>query len=805
MRTRLAIIAGSLIGLCLLILIALPFFVDVNKYREPVRARLEATLKRPVTIGSLALRRFPFSVEAHDVVIGEDPALGAAAAPFAQTKSLSVKPRWTALIFHWTFEPGSIVLDHPSIELVRKADGSWNFSTIGKSGGGDGSSAMPAIEIRDGTVAFTDLQAQKARAIYNGVDLQLRELSAGTAYQVHASLRDPAASAAAQVDLKSGAIAAKGTLTLKDPKSDASADVAFDFTLDRATELLHIATLQAKLGANSFGATGDADFHQTPAVVHLKADHLKGSIKELAQYAALLGIAFAPSLSVTGDLDGQLAIDGPYNHPTLNGHVEIAKFEATSKTWKQPVKSPQVRLDFTPDSMQAAPMTVTCGNTQLTATGTVTAYATDQPRVDAQIKSNASALDELLNIASAAGLPAAAGVTGQGSASVDIHATGPAKNPNLTGLLSLDNATLNLSSFPKPVSIAHLNMKFAGNSASIDNLALSTGGTNITGNFSVKNFAAPDITFAINADKFDAAQFPPAPPNKKQGPSPFEKLTAKGTLTAGQLISNGITLTQVKTGVSLSHGVAMLSPLTAGMFDGTVSGSIEADLHSSTPTFHTNLTMNQVDANALLSATTPVKQQLFGKLASTSALTFSGTQASLTKSLNGTLNLKLSNGRLMGVNILDEIARAGKFLGFKGDGKTFTTITNLDAVLAIQNGVADASELRLDADGAKVSGTGMINLVDQGLNLRLVATLSKELLDRAGGNTVGGLMVTALSTADGSVVVPIRVTGSFAQPHVTPDAERFAEMRIKMLEHPVDAVKGIFDRLTKRKPDAKEQ
>lgn len=804
MRKRLAIIAGSLAGLCFLILIALPFLIDVNGYREPVRARLETTLKRPVTIGSLALRRFPLSVEAHDVVIGEDPALGSAAVPFAQAKSLEVKPRWSALLFHFTFEPGSIVLDHPAIELVRKPDGTWNFSTLGK-GSGDNSTQMPAIELRDGTLAFTDLQAQKPRAIYNGVDLDLRELSAGTTYQIHASLRDPQASATARVDLKPGVLAAKGTLTLKDSKSDSPADVEFDWTLDRATELLHIATLQAKLGANSFGATGDADFHQTPAVLHLKADHLKGSIKELAQYAAMLGIAFAPGLTVTGDLDGKIAIDGPYNHPTLNGHAEITKFEATSKNWKQPVRSPDVRLDFTPDSIQAAPMNVTCGNTQLTATGTITGYTNDQPGVDAQIKSTGAALDELLNIASAAGMTAVAGVTGHGSASVDIHATGAVKNPNLTGLLSLDNATLNLPSLPKPASIAHLNMKFAGDSASIDNLALTTGGTNVTGTFSVKNFAAPNISFAINADKFDVAQFPPTPSNKKQGPSPFEKLTAKGTLTAGQLISNGVTLTQVKTGVSLSHGVATLSPLTAGLFDGTVAGSIETDLRAATPTFRTNLTMNQVDANALLSATTPVKQLLFGKLTSTSALTFSGTQASLTKSLNGTLNLKLSGGRLVGVNILDEVARAGRFLGFKGDGKNFTNITSLEAVLAIENGVADASELRLDADGAKVSGTGMINLVDQGLNLRLVATLSRDLLDRAGGNTVGGLMVTALSTADGSVVVPIRVTGSFAQPHVTPDAERFAEMKIKMLEHPVDAVKGIFDRLTKRKPDAKEQ
>ena len=39
----------------------------------------------------------------------------------------------------------------------------------------------------------------------------------------------------------------------------------------------------------------------------------------------------------------------------------------------------------------------------------------------------------------------------------------------------------------------------------------------------------------------------------------------------------------------------------------------------------------------------------------------------------------------------------------------------------------------------------------------------------------------------------------------TPDAERFAEIKLKQtLENPVDVIQGIFDKFTKRKPDGKQ-
>ena len=855
MRKRLLYLVGGFAGLAVLGLVVLPWLIDVNHYRGLIQSQLEDKLKRKVSLGEITLKRFPLSLEVQDVVISEDPAV-ASTAPFAAAKFITVKPGLLALL-RKQVEVSSLVLDHPKIEVIRKADGTWNFSTLGSQTGDSNTSlSIEDLDIRDGEVAFTDLKAKQARTIYDDIDVHLQNFAPGKDYKLYAAahlapgqfdfkgtgrdtdvlagkvmLKDVQISSLVKflnspgtngsegvlngsttIDFNKDKAAAKGQITVTKAKAgphtlDFPIALTFDATEDRVSELLKILSLHAKLGGNSFGVTGEADLKSTPAVVHLKADGLKGSMTELVHVASLLGMASTPDLLVKGKLDGNVSIDGPTDSPALNGHLQIAGFEASAKDWKQPVKAPLVRLEFDADKFTAAPMALSCGGTQLTARGTVADYTKDNARLDAEVKTNGATLEELLNIASAFGL--SNGVTGHGGAVVDVHATGSTKNPNVTGTMSLENATLTLPSLAKPLTVAHLNMKFAENSASVDNLAVALGGANITGNLSLRNFAAPQVTFALNADKLDVAQLQAAESKANspasKGPSALEKITAKGTLNAGELISNGLILTQLKATLNMDHGVATLAPLTAGLFGGNVSGTIISDLRPAIPIYNTTLKMNQVDANNLLSAVSSVKQTVFGKLVSDGTLSFSGTtEATLTRSLNGSLNLRLAEGRLMNVNLLNEVGKVGKFLGIIGDTSNFTKINLLSAILAIQNGIAQVNEMKLETDGASISGGGTINLVDQALDLRLTTTLNKDMSERAGGNRIGGLMITALSGNNGGLVVPVHVGGLLGSPRVTPDAEGFARMKLQQFKDPArigDAVLGILDRFTKKKDD----
>ena len=113
-------------------------------------------------------------------------------------------------------------------------------------------------------------------------------------------------------------------------------------------------------------------------------------------------------------------------------------------------------------------------------------------------------MEELLGIAKAYGVSAVEGMSGSGNISLDVRATGPIKNTdamNFSGSGALQNASLKMPSLTQPLNVRNANLQFTQNSVNLTNLAASLGSTNASGNLSIANFQAPQLTFALSADK----------------------------------------------------------------------------------------------------------------------------------------------------------------------------------------------------------------------------------------------------------------------------------------------------------------
>jgi AsmA protein len=128
-RKRYLRIGGIALGILILLLILLPFFINVNRYRPKVESAASTALGRQVTVGDLSLSIFTGSVGAHSVAIAEDPSFSNA--PFVTAKSLKVGIELMPLIFSKQLSVTDIALDEPQISLLKAANGKWNFSSIG--------------------------------------------------------------------------------------------------------------------------------------------------------------------------------------------------------------------------------------------------------------------------------------------------------------------------------------------------------------------------------------------------------------------------------------------------------------------------------------------------------------------------------------------------------------------------------------------------------------------------------------------------------------------------------------------------
>src|SRR6266851_7010711 len=85
------------VGILVVALIAIPFFLSPNQFRPTIEEKLSAALGRPVTVGNMSLSLFSGSLSADDLSIADDPAFSKS--PFLTAKSLKVGVEMRPLIF----------------------------------------------------------------------------------------------------------------------------------------------------------------------------------------------------------------------------------------------------------------------------------------------------------------------------------------------------------------------------------------------------------------------------------------------------------------------------------------------------------------------------------------------------------------------------------------------------------------------------------------------------------------------------------------------------------------------------------
>jgi AsmA protein len=848
------------------------------------------------------LSMFPPSLVVQNATIAEDPRF-ASARPFATTDKLAISVKFWPLL-RKELDVKSLELVRPHIELLRNAQGVWNFATLGEqskptpaqrtptvtTGPEQSQLTLKALFINDGQVAITDLQKHQSRAVYDHIDLNITDFAPDQPFNLKLTANLPGAgkqavslegkagpikgadllntpfdgtlrleqvsTAAAQQFLNTqalngidavitgdakvknagGKLASKGTIRMENArihKLDIGYPIAIDYDIadDLANDVIQIHKGNLKLGATPVTIGGTINTRPTPAQIDLRLTAANASIAEAARLASAFGVAFGQGMDVKGQVDADIQARGAMSKPAMNGHLSARNLDISGKELPQPVRINELSLTLTPDTIHSNDFAATTGSTSVNTNFTLTQYSAPNSAINASLRAPNARLGEIINIAKAVGVSAVEGVTGDGTLSLDVRAQGPTKNLsalNFAGTGKITNATLKLPSLTRPLQVRNSDISFSQNSASLQNVSIALGQTNVGGTLTLKNFNAPQLQFTLNADKVNvtelrqifsinpdqpaqqssaardfwrivpqaAAQQSPAKPE----PSLLTRMTGGGTVTVGVIQHDDLVLNNVHANVALDQGVIKMNPLTADVYGGKETGAVTIDMRPAQPVYTVNLKSEKVDCNKLLSSVSNLKQTLYGALASNVNATFNSSSSAdnIARSLNGNLDLNLTNGRLMNVDLLHEVATAGKFLGgnFGAATKGFTDLAQLTGTFDVKNGVAQTNNLKAAIDGGTMSAAGIVNLADQSLNMHVIAVLNKVLSQQVGGTQIGGYMNTALANNQGELVVPVIVTGTFQHPQVSPDLQQIAQMKLQNLlpssKNPGQLTNGIL-------------
>jgi uncharacterized protein involved in outer membrane biogenesis len=616
--------------------------------------------------------------------------------------------------------------------------------------------------------------------------------------------------ASGETDVKDGAdgLGLKGNLKLENTvvhgsKIDYPIEAKYDLSTDAAFNKLQVKASTVTLGATTLNASGNVDNSVKPANLNLQLGTKDSSITELAKLAGAFGFAFNPDYKIDGRLSMNITAKGPAIAPQLNGNIAATNIAASGGEMKQSVSVAALDLTLTPDAVRSNTFSVRSGATEISISFGLAGYATKSPVADVTLQSTGANIAEVLNIAKAYGVAGTKGASGSGAVSLNIHAQGPTSDPSklvYAGTASISGATFTTPQLSKPLTITSAQAQFSQNAVTLTNLSAGVGSTTLQGSASVQNFAAPAVQFALSVNKVDTdeLQHLTAGPQKSSAAQPgaggslLNNVTGGGKLAVGTIKAQDIVLSNVSASIQLNHGEITLSPLSAGAFGGTLSGAITADMRPQTPLCSAKTKLAGIDANALLSAVSSMKNQLYGSLSGTTDLKFAlASSADLPRTLNGTLAFSLAKGEIKNVNIMGELAKAGKLLGNTAlaNSGSSTALKELSGTLNFANGVATTNNLKAALDSGSLTADGSVNLVNQDLNMHVTATLAS-----AGGQTGGGgILGAVLANNKGELVVPVIVTGNTAHMIFAPDVAAMAKSRLG----------GLLGQ--KQSPDAKQQ
>lgn len=354
---------------------------------------------------------------------------------------------------------------------------------------------------------------------------------------------------------------------------------------------------------------------------------------------------------------------------------------------------------------------------------------------------------------------------------------------NLRQLANDLNVELPAMADDSTLKLVQLTTEFEGSTKHINakQLNVTLDQSKLSGRLAINNFAKPAFDFKLNLDEIDADRYLP-PASKTEAPKaaaaaptetstsaeqlPLEALrqiNAKGTLDIGKLKISGMHSERIHLEINAANGLINLSPMSANMYQGEYQGNVGLDARGKTLKLSLNESLKGVKVGPLLKDLTG-DDKLSGTANAQAKLTGNGaTMLQIKQTLSGNGNFSFTDGAVKGINIAESIRKAQATL--KGetlpasDAPVQTDFSNLSGSFTASDGIISNQDLLAMSPLLRINGAGKIDLpkdgIDYGLKVSIVETSKGQ-----GGKALADLK---------GLTIPVKITGTFSNPKPTVD------------------------------------
>jgi len=289
--------------------------------------------------------------------------------------------------------------------------------------------------------------------------------------------------------------------------------------------------------------------------------------------------------------------------------------------------------------------------------------------------------------------------------------------------------------------------------------------------FGVSGFAAPALSFTLDVDRFNLDRYlPPKTAEQNAGErageqaeakldfSPLKTLNVDGALTVGELQAKNVKAVNVRLRARAAGGRLNVAPISAGLYQGTASGTFSLDANRNTVEMKQDVANVQI--GPLLKDATN-KDIIEGRGNVLIDIRAHGeTVGAMKRSLAGSASVVLRDGAVKGINLAKSFRELKAKFSRRQDAvqkavaNDKTDFSELSASFKIVDGVAHNKDLSAKSPFLRLSGSGDIDIGAGRLNYLAKATVVA---------TAGGQGAKDLEHLRG-ITVPVRLTGPFEDP-----------------------------------------
>ncbi|RLB12779.1 MAG: hypothetical protein DRG39_01030 [Deltaproteobacteria bacterium] len=318
-------------------------------------------------------------------------------------------------------------------------------------------------------------------------------------------------------------------------------------------------------------------------------------------------------------------------------------------------------------------------------------------------------------------------------------------------------------------------------SVSIGNGLLTLDQSRINFSLHAKEFKKPCIAFNIKLDKIDLDRYMPVSgstkkraiksstkgmketkgvasrPGKKGKTraaidyTPLRRLEMDGHIRISKLIAKRAVFKNIYAKLTAKNGILKVNPLKIDMYQGKMLLNAGLDVRESSPVTKVALDIKNVLIGKMIKDVmrTELLNGIFNMKASLK--TKGDTPEAIISSLNGTGELLIKDGSIIGIDLNGMIQNVKAAFGFGKARKLErkTVFSEIRSRFTIKNGVFHTKDSHLLSPVLKVSSTGDANLTKKTLNFRITPEYIKN--------------------PEEPITVPVIVAGTFSSPRFMPD------------------------------------